>query len=87
MTVKEIVKYCTTFDPKAIDSFKFYVDHNLDVNNTLTDLVDEAHRGSWSIRSTYVIQRHNPAIDVLADFEVSAIGIEDEHTLGIIVER
>lgn len=87
MKVKELVAKSTTFDPVAIDRFKFYVHHDFDINNQLTDCTEPTARGSWSVQSTYLVQRSHPAVSVLADYEVDAIGIEDEHTLGIIIAR
>ena len=84
MTVKELVAKSTTFDPVAIDRFKIYVHHDYEINNQLTDCTEPGMRGSWSVNSTYLVPRDHEALDLIRDFEVAAIGIEDEHTLGII---
>jgi len=87
MKVGEMLLKCTTFDPVSIDRFKIYVHHDFEINNQLTDCTEPTMRGSWSVNSTYLVPRDHEALSLVRDMDVAAIGIEDEHTLGIIIER
>ena len=87
MVFNELLNLSTSFDSVAISRYKIYVNHNDEVNNALTDIVVPDKRGSWSTNSTYIITKHSPEADLVKEFRVTAIGIEDEHTLGVILER
>ena len=87
MKFSELMNKCTTFDPKAIEKIKLYIPHTDSICNEITDYVEPANRGSWSVLSTFIVPKHGPVTEMVSDFEVDAIGIEDEHTLGIIIKR
>ena len=86
MNVKDFNCLCTTFDPKAIERIKFYVNHFDSLCDEL-EKVDGVEIGSWSTFNTYILRKRGPGIYLLDDYQVKSIGIEDEHTIGVIVEK
>lgn len=87
MTFYELMTKCTTFDTVSIDFVKVFVKFDDEVNISLGTIVEDSNKGVWGDKNTYLFKKWGPGFRLFDEFEVEAISIENEHTLGVVVKR